>query len=132
MNNKRSQGTAIYCKSLKQIDLNDVVTFVDRPSNGPLGGGTKQTLRPICNDADLRIAIQQIAYRLFHPGRNSRGSSRIRSKVLDLVIIYKVVKQFHKNQPSLTPNELGYITGPGMFLYIIFVYYFRLLTYILI
>ena len=69
---KKSEGTAIYCKSLRQIHLDDVMTTIDRPSNSPLGGGTRQKLVPICNDNDLRIAIDVIAFRQFQNTRDSR------------------------------------------------------------
>ena len=122
---KKSEGTAIYCKSLRQIHLDDVMTTIDRPSNSPLGGGTRQKLVPICNDNDLRIAIDVIAFRQFQNTRDSRKNNRISSKILDLLVIYKKIIKTkigtsNNLQPNLTQDGNGYITRNGKFLFILF------------
>ena len=101
------------------------MTTIDRPSTSPLGGGTRQKLVPICNDNDLRIAIDVIAFRQFQNTRDSRKNNRISSKILDLLVIYKKIIKTkigtsNNLQPNLTQDGNGYITRNGKFLFILF------------
>lgn len=97
--------------------MNDVVTCIDHPSVSPLGGGTKQILSPICNDVDLRIAINAVAFRPTHRGRANTENTKIRSNILDLLYTKKVnTARFGvvaSHQPSLTQGSEGCITREG-------------------
>ena len=89
-----ANNDTLFVKSLKQVDLLDIRTDIDRlPNSGTQeAGGTRQVLLPLQNSSDLVIALNLIAFRDNVRNDEYTQSTRLSAFVLDVVV--KVRRMF--------------------------------------
>ena len=83
-------------KSLKQIDLMDIRSDIDRVLNGKTqeAGGTRQALILLQNSSDLITALNLIAFRDNVRDHQNTQSTRLSSFVLDVVVKVRNICMF--------------------------------------
>ena len=83
-----TKNNTIYVKSLKQIDLMDIRTDIDRVPNGQTqeAGGTRQALILLQNSSDLITALNLIAFRDNIREHQQTQTTHLSSFVLDVVV----------------------------------------------
>ena len=88
LHDSSGSGAAIYCKSLRQMDLLDIRTDIDRVANPGRSdvGGTRQDVVPICSTVDLIVALNKVAYRDSYHENAYTQTSQLSSFVLDLLV----------------------------------------------
>ena len=84
----------LFCKLLKQLDLNDVRTNTNKIGSNFEKDGTRQDLIPVTDIGVFLWAVSKIAYREYVPQREcSQSMLLVDSYILDVIIGVKVVKK---------------------------------------
>ena len=89
------QNMSVYVKSMKQTDLLDIRTDIERLPNNTTkeAGGTKQVLIPVQNSNDLVTALNLIAFRDNVREHEQTQSTHLSCFVLDVLIKTRISRQ---------------------------------------
>ena len=106
LDDKHNNDAKLFCKSLKQIDLSDIRTNVNKVPNESEPGGTKQILKPITSTRVFLAAVLNIAYKERESASLLTQTTIIQSYVLDIFITISTNKKNRQHHPTTGPRFL--------------------------